>query len=61
MKKYISNLVMIVGHLVFTIIHYYSIKVNGIDWFQFISFSIIHGLWYDFYCSYLKNRIYGSK
>ena len=38
-----------------------SIKVNGIDWFQFLSFATIHGLWYDFYCGYLKKRIYGLK
>ena len=61
MKKFISNLIMVIGHLFFIIIHYHSIKVNGIDWFQFLSFAIIHGLWYDFYCGYLKKRIYGLK
>jgi hypothetical protein len=61
MKKFISNLIMAIGHLLFVIIHYYSIKVNGMDWFQFLSFATIHGLWYDFYCDYLKKRIYGLK
>ena len=61
MKKFISNLIMIIGHLLFVVIHYYSIKVNGIDWFQFLSFATIHGLWYDFYLGCLKKRIYGLK
>ena len=61
MKKFISNLVMIIGHLVFATAHYISIKVNGFDWFQTISFIVIHGLWYDFYCDYIKKRIYGLK
>jgi hypothetical protein len=61
MKKFISTLIMIIGHLFFIAIHYFLIKVNGIDWFQFLSFAIIHGLWYDFYCGYLKKRIYGLK
>jgi hypothetical protein len=61
MKKFISNLIMIIGHLFFVIVHYYSIKINGIDWFQFFSFTIIHGLWHDFYLNYLKKCIYGLK
>jgi hypothetical protein len=61
MKKFISTLIMIIGHLVFIATHYLSIKVNGMDWFQFFSFAIIHGLWYDFYSNYLKKRIYGLK
>jgi hypothetical protein len=61
MKKFISTLIMVIGHLFFVAIHYATIKINGMDWFQFISFAIIHGLWYDFYCGYLKKRIYGLK
>ena len=61
MKKFISTLIMIIGHLFFIAIHYLSIKVNGIDWFQFLSFAIIHGLWYDFYLGCIKKRIYGLK
>jgi len=61
MKKFISNLIMVIGHLLFIAIHYFSIKFNGMDWFQLLSFIIIHGLWYDFYCGYLKKRIYGLK
>ena len=61
MKKFISTLIMVVGHLFFVAIHYYSIKTNGMNWFQFLSFAIIHGLWYDFYLNYLKKRIYGLK
>ena len=61
MKKFISTLIMVIGHLFFVAIHYAAIKINGMDWFQFISFAIIHGLWYDFYCGYLKKRIYGLK
>lgn len=61
MKKFISNSIMIIGHLFFMLIHYYSIKFNNFDWFQFFSFTVIHALWYDFCKNYLKNRIYGLK
>ena len=61
MKKFISNLVLVFGHLIFMTIHYISIKFNGFDWFQMLSFAIIHGLWYDFYTGFLRERIYGLK
>lgn len=61
MKKLLSNSIMVIGHLFFVAIHYLAIKMNGMDLFQFISFAIVHGLWYDFYCDYLRKRIYGLK
>jgi len=61
MKKFISTLIMIIVHLFILIMHWYSMKINGMDWFQALSFFIIHSLWRDFYRNYLKNRIYGLK
>jgi hypothetical protein len=61
MKKFISTLIMIIVHLFILIMHWYSMKINDINWFQSLSFLIVHSLWQDFYRNYLKNRIYGLK
>ena len=61
MKKFISTLIMVIGHLFILIMHWYTMKINNIDWFQSLSFFIIHSLWQDFHRNYLKKRIYGLK
>jgi hypothetical protein len=41
-------LVMLPGTLSLILLHNYLIKIKGIDLFQFISFVIVHGMWYSF-------------
>ena len=60
--KLISTLVMLLGHAILASLHSYIITLNeGFDSFQILSFAIVHGLWYNFYRDYLKERIYGSR
>lgn len=61
MKKFIKNLTMFAGHLAIMMTHINCMKMSGADWFQFLSFFIVHSLWQDFCRKELKSSIYGWK
>jgi len=54
MKK---HLIMLLGHILLAILHYYLMMNKGITEFQFISFAVVHYIWHDL----VANRIYGLK
>jgi hypothetical protein len=60
--KIFKVLIMLLGTLSLILFHNYLIKVKGIDLFQFISFVVLHGMWYSFCMKVLiKKNIYGEK
>jgi len=53
---------MLLGTLSLILFHNHMIEVKGIDLFQFMSFVILHGIWYSFCMKILiKKRIYGEE
>lgn len=54
MKKHI---IILIGHIAITALHYYLMTTKGITDFQFISFAVVHYVWHDL----MINRIYGLK
>jgi hypothetical protein len=53
---------MLLGILSLILFHNHMIEVKGIDLFQFMSFVVLHGMWYSFCMKILiKNRIYGEE
>jgi hypothetical protein len=54
--------IMLLGTLSLILFHSYTMEVKGVDLFQFISFIILHGMWYSFCTKVLvKNYIYGEE
>lgn len=54
--------IMLLGTLSLILFHNHMIEVKGIDLFQFMSFVVLHGMWYSFCMKVLiKKSIYGEK
>jgi len=60
--KIFKILVMLSGTLSLILLHNHLIKIKGIDLFQFMSFVIVHGMWYNFCMKVLiKKYMYEKK
>ena len=60
--KIFKILVMLSGTLSLILLHSHLIKIKGIDLFQFISFAVVHGMWYNFCMKVLiKKYMYEKK
>lgn len=60
--KIIKVSIMLLGTLTLILSHNYLMRVKGIDLFQFMSFVVLHGIWYNFCMKILlRRRIYGEE
>jgi len=58
-KMVIKHLIILLGHISLTILHYYLMLHKGVDGLQFVSFIFAHAVWH----TTMKRvfRIYGLK
>jgi hypothetical protein len=60
--KIFKIIVMLSGTLSLILLHNHIMEVKGINLFQFMSFVMLHGMWYNFCMKVLiKNHIYTEK
>ena len=60
--KTFKNLILLFGTISLMLFHNYVMRVKGVDLFQFISFFVLHGIWYDFCMKIFEKKIiYGKQ
>jgi hypothetical protein len=55
--KTFKILILLLGTISLMLFHNYVMRVKGIDLFQFMSFFVLHGIWYDFCMKIFAKRI----